>query len=177
MRICLVDGTPAPGVPGEGADYVAELGPVLAESHAVTIVTVGSGLLGSLRALRRLRTALAEDRPDVVHVNNVSGWRLALLLLVIRETGIVRPALALGIHGESLLARQLGLNRRSTRAFGLVVSPSASLLDRHLAQNFFANAIHDVIPYEMPYHASRLMAAYRRLLATHRAGNLGDRAA
>ena len=177
MRICLVDGTSAAGVPGEAAAYVAELGPVLAEDHKVTIVTVDSGLLGTLRALRRLRKALAADRPELVHINNVSGWPLVLLLLVIRETGIVRPALALGIHGESLHRRQLGLNRRSTRAFGLVISPSASLLDGYLAQNYFARAIHDVIPYEMPYHASRLMASYRRLLATRRAGDLGDRAA
>jgi hypothetical protein len=177
MRICLVDGTAAAGVPAEAAAYVPELGPVLAEDHKITIVTVDSGLLGRLRALRRLRKAMAADRPELVHINNVSGWTLVVLLLVIRETGTVAPALALGIHSDALLRAHLGLNRRSTGAFGLVVSPSASLLDRHLAQSFFDNANHEVIPYAMPYHAARLMAAYRRLLATHRAGDLGDQAA
>jgi len=177
MRICLVDARSSDGLPEEAASYVGWLAPALAEEHRVTILTVQSTPLGVLAFSRRLRRAPLAERPDIIHFNNLAGITLGMLTLILREQVASSPALVLGIHSELLLQRDRGLNRRSTRGFRTVVSPAASLLDRHLAADFFQGARHEVIPYAMPYHAERLTAIYRRALNDHRAGNLHDRAA
>lgn len=158
--------------------YVAKLGPQLATEHRVTILTIQPGIRHLPVAVGRVRRMIAVDAPEVIHLNHLAGQALAAVLWAIDQQRVTSSLpIALGIHDDRLLRHSVALNRRLTRAVGLVVSPSGALLDRHLADDFFAKALHEVIPYEMPYHAEQLIHAYQRLLTTRRTGSFGDRAA
>lgn len=175
MRIALLDGHPAGG---DEPAYVAELGPVLAEQHRVTIVTLTPGILNLPATVGRIRRCLLTDRPEVLHLNHLDSAALAGALAGVSAVApAFQPPIALTLHDDRLLKGLSGLDRMLSRRVALVVSPSAALLDAHLAQDFFASALHEVIPYGMPYHADRLVDAYRRLINARRAGSLGNRAA
>lgn len=174
MRICLVDNRRPGPVSGEVAGYVAELGPVLAEDHKVTILALDPQLLSIADTVMRLRRTIFATGPEIVHLNNVRGLLLAAVRLAVgSDAAPFQPALVLGLHDDRLRRRSAGWQRRLTGSIRLVVSPSARLLDEHLADGFFAGAMHIVIPYGMPYHAAHLVEAYRRVLIDRRTGDLG----
>jgi hypothetical protein len=175
MRITLVDGRPAHS--SQATDYVAELGPILAEEQQITILTLAPGVANFPASYHRLRQNLLTDRPEIVHLNNLNGSSLAAVTLAIGNlASAFQPALAITLHDDRLF-RFAALNRALTRSAELVIAPTALLLDQHLAHGFFPRAARQVIPYAMPYHADRLADAYRRLLNAHRAGELRDHAA
>lgn len=174
MRICLIDNRQPGPLSEQSAGYVAELGPALAEDHKVAILTLEPRLVSLPNAVMRLRRALATNHPEIVHANNLSGLSLAAARLAIgSDAAPFQPALVLGLHDGRLRGRSVRWHRRLTGSVRLVVSPSARLLDEHLADGFFPTALHVVIPYGMPYHAARLVEAYRRLLIDRRTGDLG----
>ena len=174
MRICVIDNRQAGQLSEEAAGYVAELGPALAEAHKVAILTLEPRLVSLPNSVMRLRRAIALNHPEIVHLNNVSGLLLAGVRVTIgSDAAPFQPALVLGLHDDRLRRRSAAWHRRLTGSVRLVVSPSARLLDEHLADGFFPTAIHVVIPYGMPYHAARLLEAYRRLLIDRRTGDLG----
>jgi hypothetical protein len=175
VKILLLDRESALGLDEPAASYVGELAPVLAEDHRVSVLTVKPNLLRIPSTTARVRRAVLEERPDILHINNLSGAALTAIVFVINE-GAYQPAMALGLHDDRLLLHSKIINRSASRSIKLVVSPSSSLLDRYLAGGFFSNAAHEVIPYGMPYHAGHLIEAYRRLLRDRRTGGL-DRAA
>ena len=176
MKICLLDSAASELLTGDAATYVGQLGPALAEEHRIRIVSVKPGIARALPTAVKLRRVLAADHPEIVHINNLSGLPLAAVLYAVASVTL-SPAVAIGLHDDLLLRRLLELNRALTRSIGLVVSPSLSLLDRHRAAGFFPNAMHEVIPYAMPYHAARVVAAYRGLLIRRRSGDLGNQVA
>lgn len=174
MRICLIDNRRPGTVSDEAASYVAELGPALAEEHKVAILTLDPGLASLPQTVLRVRRAISSGHPEIVHLNQAT----AVMLLAVRlaagsDAAPFQPALVLGLHDDRLRRRSLAWHRRLTGSVRLVVSPSARLLDEHLADGFFPSAIHAVIPYGLPYHASHLTQAYRRLLIDRRTGDLG----
>lgn len=173
MRIALLENRSAEAS-GEAGNYVAELAPLLAQDHRVIILTILSSI-GRLPAeVGRIRRLVSKDRPDVVHINNLSGPALAATLWAIGQERLAgSPPIALGLHDDRLIKSTTGLNRTLTRSVRLIVSPTSSLLDRHLAMAFFPTAITEVIPYQMPYHLDRLVRAYQRLLTDNRIGGLG----
>jgi hypothetical protein len=160
----------------ERSSYVGEVAPVLAEDHQVSIVSVYPGLLNSFGTMRRVRRAIINDLPDILHLNHIDGAALGAVTFMVSEASI-QPPIVFGLHDDSLLRHGSRLNQTLTRNVRLVISPSASLLDQHLARGFFPNAMRAVIPYEMPYHGGHLVEAYRRMLIARRAGDLGNRAA
>jgi hypothetical protein len=177
MRICLLDNSRA-GAADEPAAYVGELGPALAEEHRVAILTLEPGLAHWLKARRRVRRMLATERPDIIHLNNLSGLTLAAVLAAVgAQPATLQPPTVVGLHDDRLLRGFSSINRRLTGPIGLVVSPSARLLDQHLERGFFDRALTDVIPYGMPYHAARVAQAYRRVIIARRTGGLDHNAA
>jgi hypothetical protein len=178
MRICLIDSRSAGALSPEAAGYVGELGPALAEDNRVTVLTIEPGLHQLPWTMARVRRALGASEAEIVHLNNLSGLTLAGILVAIgNDVEPFRPTIVLGIHDDRLLRSIGALHRWVTRSIRLVISPSSKLMDQHLARGFFPASMHEVIPYAMPYHASRLAEAYRRLLIGRRTGGLGDRAA
>ena len=174
MRICLIDNRQPGPVSGEAAGYVAELGPALADEHKVSILTLEPGLFSLANTVIRLRRTISTNNPEIVHLNHVTGSLLAAVRFAVgSDAGPFRPVLVLGLHDDRLRRRSAGWHRRLTGSIRLVVSPSARLLDEHLADGFFSDAMHAVIPYGMPYHAAHLIDAYRRLLIDRRTGDLG----
>ena len=177
MKICLLDNSQA-GAGDEPAAYVGELGPALAEEHRVAMLTLQPGLAHWLTARRRVRRMLASERPDIMHLNNLSGLTLAAVLAAVdAQPATLQPPIVIGLHDDRLLRGFTSLDRRLTRPVGLVISPSARLLDQHLERGFFSRALADVIPYGMPYHAARVAQAYRRLIIARRTGGLDHHAA
>lgn len=174
MRICLVDNRQPGPISSEAAGYVGELGPALAEEHKVAVLQLDPGAVALPNTVLRLRRAIAREQPEIVHLNQVSGLMLAGIRVAVgSDAAPFQPVLVLGLHDDRLRRRSAGWHRRLTDSIRLVVSPSARLLDEHLADGFFAHAMHAVIPYGTPYHAARLVDAYRRLLIDRRTGDLG----
>lgn len=178
MRICLIDNRSVGDLSPEAAGYVGELGPALAEDNRITILTVELGLRRLPWTMARVRRALGATQAEIVHLNNLGGLTLAGIVFAIgSDVEPFRPTVVLGLHDDRLLRKGIAFNRWMTGSIRLVVSPSSKLLDRHRAEGFFSTALHEVIPYGMPYHGARLAEAYRRLLLNRRTGSLGDRAA
>jgi hypothetical protein len=172
MKILLVDRQWPDSVHHEAAAYVAELAPLLAENHRVTVVTIPANWLKLPFATARISRAL-QQRPDVVHVNNLQGVLLAAVLSTIGR----RAPVAIGLHDNRLRQGLVFLNRAATAGAGMAIGPSSDLLEQHRADGFFRTALGQVIPYQMPYHAERLLQAYRDLLIHRRVGGLDNRAA
>lgn len=143
MKILLVDNRSTRSSADGAAIYVAQLGPALAEEHRVDILTVEGQLPQVVGCLSRLRRAVSHDRPDVVHLNNLSGLTLLSVLWAIpKET-----AVAMSLHDYRLLERGRQLNLSITGRIGLVVSPSHYALDAHTRSGFFPHAIKIILPY------------------------------
>jgi hypothetical protein len=143
MKICLVDNRLPNSLADGAAVYVAQLGPALAQNHRVSVVTLKPGPPHLLQAIRATGRMIANDQPDVVHLNNLSGLTLAAVLWAIDN----RFPLALSLHDYRLIDRWRGLNRSLTARVGLVIGPSNYALDRHLRHGFFEHAVKLVLPY------------------------------
>ena len=125
------------------AVYVPRLAPALAEVHRVAIVTVQPGAPSVPRTIGAIRRTLASEAPDLVHVNNLGGMSLGVVLWATGD----RMPVALSVHDYRLLARPRAVNRWLAGRVGLVVSPSHFLLEEHLRQGFFRQAIQQILPY------------------------------
>jgi hypothetical protein len=177
MKICLVDSRKAPVIADGIATYVGSLMPSLAEDHRITIVIVEPGVLhlpGTTAAIHRV---IENDRPDVLHVNNLLGSELAAILWADSNVAPV----ALTLHDDRLLRLPAAISQWLTSSVGLVISPDSDRLERHLLRGLFRRSLQEVLPYgsfyDMRFHSARLASAYRRLISAHRTGGLDDRAA
>ena len=143
MKIALIDNR-IPDSQADGASvYVAQLGPALAQEHRVSILNLAPGLPSLVPAVQRIRRMVIDDRPDIVHLNNVSGPTLAAVLWGLDG----RAPVAMSLHDYRLIEGWRGLNRSLTRSVGLVISPSNYVLGRHLRFDFFSPSIKLVLPY------------------------------
>jgi len=143
MKILLVDSRRPLSMADGAALYVPQLAPALAQEHRVVIVTVQPGVVHVPQTINAIRRAIAPDRPDLAHVNNLAGLSLCTVLWAIGD----RTPAAMSLHDYRLLATPRGLNRWLTGRVGLVISPSHFALEEHLRQQFFQQAIRQILPY------------------------------
>ena len=143
MKILLVDNRRPLSMADGAAVYVPQLAPALAEEHSVVIVTVEPGILHVPRTAAAIRRAIATERPDLIHLNNLAGLSLGVVLRAIGE----RTPLVMSLHDYRLLARPRAVNRRLSVRVGLVISPSHFTLEEHLRWGFFRQAIRLILPY------------------------------
>jgi len=137
--------------------YLRRLVTVLEADHQVTLVSTRTAL----------RTVMARDRPDVLHLHPAAGLSLARLLATARAGQFDRVPVALTLHDYRLccIAADLrhpdgrgcpprpacrmvaAFNRSVTGPVGLVHTPSQHVLDQHRRRGFFPRAAHLVAPY------------------------------
>jgi Glycosyl transferases group 1/Glycosyl transferase 4-like domain len=139
----LVDNRQPASCADGAAIYVGQLAPALAEDHQLTILTVPPRVSQAGSALGAIRRAMAAERPEIVHLNNLAGLSLAAVLWAVGD----RIPVALSLHDDRLLRAPRTLNRWLAGKVALVISPSHYLLEEHLRQGFFGQAIQQVLPY------------------------------
>ena len=143
MKILLVDDRQPRSRAGGAALYVPQLAPALADEHRVAVVTVQPRALHVPRTARAIQRAIAAERPDLVHLNNLAGVSLGAVLWAVGD----RTPLAISLHDYRLVTEPVASNRWLTGRVGLVISPSHYLLEKHLSRGFFRHALQRVLPY------------------------------